>query len=96
MQQSQISSQKESKQTESECLRTVSCRQYAYTITPHDLQAEQEAFEAGEGVRNSVQKLTSNKVFVSLLFHCVTYLISGKGAGKGFWCVCKVRGLGTV
>ena len=32
-------------------LRTVTIGSYKYTITPEDLQLEQQAFEAGEGVR---------------------------------------------
>ena len=32
-------------------LQTISIGAYSYTITPDDLQREQQAFEAGEGVR---------------------------------------------
>ena len=36
-------------------LRTVSVGAYSYTISPDDLQREQQAFEAGEGVRTCKQ-----------------------------------------
>lgn len=35
-------------------LRIVTCGKYTYTITTRDLQMEQEAFEAGEGVSRPV------------------------------------------
>ena len=40
-------------------LRTVTCGKYTYTITANDLQREQEAFEAGEGVSQPTKLVLS-------------------------------------
>ena len=45
-----METQVEASSRELDGLRTVICGKYTYTITASDLQREQEAFEAGEGV----------------------------------------------
>ena len=53
----------------SEGLRAVSVGSYSYAITPEDLQTEQEAFEAGEGVRSIKQCIYYCWYLHNLPFH---------------------------